>query len=295
MQIEAITNSIPSNTRIIDYLVLLKIRIVYLVIFSTWVGMVMAPQSIHPFIALIALACSAIGAGGASAINMWYDRDIDALMKRTQKRPLPSGYITPESALEIGVTLSFFSVLIMAFAVNYLTAFLLAFSIFFYSVVYTIWLKRATSQNIVIGGLPGAFPPLIGWAAVSNNISLESLVLFAIIFLWTPPHFWALSIKLKEEYKKANIPMLPITHGVKYTEQNIIYYSIALIITTIVPYFIGMSSYIYLIGALILGSKFIYKACTLHFIRSDPIELFKYSIFYLFLLFTFMIVDQLVY
>ncbi len=202
-----------AGTRVGDYIALLKPRVMSLVVFTGFAGLVVAPGSLHPLQAAVAVLCIAISAGAAGAINMWYESDIDALMERTRKRPIPAGRIAPNKALAFGVTLNVLPVLLMGLAVNWVAAALLAFAAGFYIFVYTIWLKRRTPQNIVIGGAAGALPPMIGWAAVTGSVSLESVALFLIIFMWTPPHFWALALYRKGDYAKAGVPMLPVVAG----------------------------------------------------------------------------------
>jgi protoheme IX farnesyltransferase len=279
-----------------DYYELLKPRVMSLVVFTAMVGMSLAPGQLHPFLMFVSILCVAVGAGAAGAINMWYDRDIDILMSRTKKRPIPMGRIKAADALGFGIVLACGSVLMMAFAANYLAAFLLAFSIFFYVVIYTIWLKRRTPQNIVIGGAAGAFPPMIGWIAVTGSVSYEALVLFLIIFLWTPPHFWALALYRSEDYTKAGVPMMPVVAGLKHTKMQILTYSILLVTMSIVPYFIGMASLLYLGIAVLLGGQFIWLALGVK--RSENIlkakNLFGFSILYLFLIFSAFAIDHFV-
>jgi protoheme IX farnesyltransferase len=279
-----------------DYYDLLKPRVMSLVVFTAMVGMFLAPGQLHPFLMFVSILCVAVGAGAAGAINMWYDRDIDILMSRTKKRPIPMGRIKAADALGFGIVLACGSVLMMAFAANYLVAFLLAFSIFFYVVIYTIWLKRRTPQNIVIGGAAGAFPPMIGWIAVTGSVSYEALVLFLIIFLWTPPHFWALALYRSEDYTKAGVPMMPVVAGLKHTKMQILTYSILLVAMSIVPYFIGMAGLLYLGTAMLLGGQFIWLALGVK--RSENIlkakNLFCFSIIYLFLIFSAFAIDHFV-
>ncbi len=274
-----------------EYLSLLKPRVMSLVVFTAFVGAHLAPGAIHPFLLLSAIICIALGAGASGAINMWYDRDIDALMRRTQHRPLPAGKIGPSDALGFGVVLAAASVITIGLATNYITAFLLAFTIAFYVFVYTMWLKRRTPQNIVIGGAAGALPPLIGWTAVTGTLSIEPFILFAIIFLWTPPHFWALALFQVQDYSKAHIPMMPIIAGIKSTKKQILLYSLLLTGTSLVPYFTGMCGIFYMYDAVGLGITFICLAIRLY--RHDDLaharQLFQFSIVYLFLLFTLMI------
>ena len=211
-----------------DYVALLKPRVMSLVVFTALVGLVVAPGGVHPFIGFTAILFIALGAGASGALNMWYDADIDAVMRRTAKRPVPSGRVEPGEALSIGIALSGISVVMLALATNLVAAGLLAFTIFFYAVIYTMWLKRWTPQNIVIGGAAGAFPPMIGWAAVTGGVSIESALMFALIFMWTPPHFWALALFMKSDYDDAGVPMLTVTHGRPATRRHIIAYTILL-------------------------------------------------------------------
>lgn len=276
-----------SESTILDFWQLLKPRIMYLVVFTAAAGIVAAPGSIHPFLALVSLICIALGSGAAGVINMWYDRDIDLLMDRTKNRPIPSGKVKVNSALEFGVTLGILSVFIMAIAINYLSAVLLAISMLFYIFVYTIWLKRRTSQNIVIGGAAGSFPPMIGWAVVTNSISWESLVLFLMIFMWTPPHFWSLSLNRSDDYVKASIPMFNIVYGPDKTRKNILYYSILLVLTSLMPALFLKKPLFYLPLAVIEGSIFIWYAVSIIRFKdyNSQRRMFSYSISYLFSLF----------
>lgn len=275
------------ESTILDFWRLLKPRIMYLVVFTAVTGMVVAPGSIHPFLALISLICIALGSGSAGAINMWYDRDIDLLMERTKNRPIPSGRVPAESALEFGITLGILSVFIMAIAVNYISAALLAISISFYVFVYTIWLKRRTPQNIVIGGIAGAFPPMIGWAAVNNSVSWESFILFLIIFMWTPPHFWALSLNRSKDYAKASIPMFNIVHGPEKTRRHILIYSVLLVLTSLLPALFLKKALFYLSMAIVGGCVFIWYAVSIMRFKDydSQKKMFSYSISYLFFLF----------
>ncbi len=278
-----------------DYIQLLKPRVMSLVVFTGWVGLMLAPGYIHPFIAFVSVLCIALGAGAAGAINMWYDRDIDAIMSRTQYRPLPAGKISPQDALTFGVVLSVISTWIMLTLVGWVPALLLAISILFYVFVYTMYLKRATPQNIVIGGAAGALPPMIGWACVSGDISWASFCLFLIIFMWTPPHFWALALYRHEDYAKAGVPMLPVTHGIRSTQWHILVYTLMMVPVTFLPYFLGFLGTIYLSCSLILGAGMIFlslKTMAKHYEKSAK-QLFVYSIFYLFLLFLAMVGEKL--
>lgn len=285
------------ESQIRDFWTLLKPRVMSLVVFTGWCGIFLAPGEIHPFIALIATCCIALGSGSAGAINMWLERFSDKKMKRTQNRPLPAGRMNPDTALEFGVLLSFASVFIMAFAVNYAAAFWLSVAILFYVFIYTLWLKPRTPQNIVIGGAAGAFPPMIGWAAVTGSVSLESVILFAIIFMWTPPHFWALSLYKSEDYARAGIPMLPVVSGISTTKHHILVYTILLVITSLLPSVIGMTQALYTASAVVLGALYLYSVLALYFrpLEAQARRSFGFSILYLFLLFTALIMDKVYY
>jgi heme o synthase len=279
-----------------DYFSLLKPRVMSLVIFTALCGLIMAPGSIHPLLAFIAVLCIAVGAGAAGCLNMWYEDKLDGLMTRTKTRPIPAGRILREEALTFGIMLSFLSVLVMTVAVDPLSAGLLLFTIFFYVVIYTMWLKPATPQNIVIGGAAGALPPVIAWAAVTHTVPLESLSLFLIIFMWTPPHFWALALLTQDDYTKAGIPMLPNTHGEIHTKRQIIYYAFVLVMVTYAPSVLGMGSAIYLTAVTLLNAVFLLMSFRLFNtdIKADKrpaIQLFMYSIFYLFTLFLILTLD----
>jgi protoheme IX farnesyltransferase len=284
----------PSRVR--DYYALLKPRVMSLVVFSGFAGMWVAPgfENMHPFLIAVAVLCLALGAGAAGAANMWYDRDIDAVMKRTSSRPLPMGLIAPDDALSFAIVLSVLSVLTMGVAINWMAAGLLAFANIFYVVVYTMWLKRRTSQNIVIGGAAGAFPPMIGWAAVTGTISIESVVLFAIIFMWTPPHFWALSLFANEDYKRANIPMLPITAGADHTRLQMLIYTLCLLPIALLPAFLGFSGWVYGLTAAGLSLFFIFTSLRVLLDKSERSArlMFGYSVFYLFALFLALMIDK---
>jgi protoheme IX farnesyltransferase len=280
-----------------DYIALMKPRVMSLVVFTALVGLVMAPGAMHPVMAVAAIALIAVGAGASAALNMWYDADIDALMSRTQDRPVPSGRVTPDAALTFGLWVSGLSVLSMAVMINYLSAALLAFTIFFYAVIYTMFLKRRTAQNIVIGGAAGALPPVIGWTAAANSVSIEPLIYFAIIFFWTPPHFWALALIKNDDYQAANVPMLPVTSGVKSTLTQIVLYAFLLFGVSLLPYALGFSGPFYASGAALLGGLFI-ALCVGLALASDKNRnrlagmTFAYSIFYLFLLFVLLPTDK---
>jgi len=280
-----------SSAMPLDYFQLLKPRVMSLVIFTALVGLLIAPGSINPLIGFVAILCISIGAGASGALNMWYDADIDSVMDRTAKRPIPSGKLDKPQALAFGVVLSFFSIAVMGLAVNWFSAFLLGFTIFFYAVIYTMWLKRSTPQNIVIGGAAGAFPPMIGWAAVTGSVSIESFVLFAIIFLWTPPHFWALALFRLKDYENAEVPMMPNAYGEPRTRLEILIYSILLGIVGILPGALGFASPVYGVIALLLGARFVqlgYKVWKDGNSNGDyehEKKLFKFSILYLFVIF----------
>lgn len=277
-----------------DFVALLKPRVMSLVVFTGVVGMLLAPGALHPVLAVVAILCIAVGAGAGGAINMWYDRDIDALMTRTRNRPIPAGRMAPNVALGFGITLAVASVSIMALAVNGVAAGLLAFTIFFYIVIYSMALKRRTPQNIVIGGAAGAFPPMIGWAAVNGDVTLASVVLFTIIFLWTPPHFWALALYKRGDYDKAGVPMLPVVAGRKSTAWQMLAYTVALLPVTLLPCVIGLSGAVYGAGALALGLVFMGYAISV--IRDtgerSARRMFPFSILYLFLVFVLLLVDR---
>ncbi len=278
-----------------DFIALMKPRVMSLVVFTTVIGMMMAPTMPHPVLMVIAIFAIAAGAGASGAINQWYDRDIDAIMKRTQSRPLPAGKVDPDEALTFGVIISLLSVLVLWFAANVLAAALLAFTIFFYAVVYSVWLKRSTPQNIVIGGAAGAFPPAIGWLAAGGGLTIEPLILFAIIFIWTPPHFWALALVKNEDYTKAGIPMMPVVAGARSTINQILAYSLVLAPFAVLPAVLGMASMVYGVVAAGLGAGFVFYAIRLKREASDAnaMALFKYSILYLFLIFLALGIDAL--
>ncbi|MDA8539277.1 heme o synthase [Alphaproteobacteria bacterium] len=280
-----------------DYIALMKPRVMSLVVFTALVGLVMAPGAMHPVMAIAAILLIAVGAGASAALNMWYDADIDAVMSRTQDRPVPSGRVTADGALTFGLWVSGLSVLSMAVMINYLSAALLAFTIFFYAVIYTMYLKRRTAQNIVIGGAAGALPPVIGWAAATNSVSIEPLIYFAIIFFWTPPHFWALALIKNDDYQAANVPMLPVTAGVKSTLSQIVLYAFVLFGVTMLPYGLGFSGLFYASGAAVLGGIFVALCLVLAFTGEKHRNrvagmTFAYSIFYLFLLFVLLPTDK---
>ena len=277
-----------------DFFSLLKPRVMSLVVFTAIAGLLAAPGNIHPFVAFVSIVFIALGGGASGALNMWYDADIDSIMSRTKSRPVPAGKISANDAKYFGIVLSAISVIMLGLASNWLAAFLLAFTIFFYVIIYTIWLKRTTPQNIVIGGAAGAFPPIIGWAVVSGNIGFESILMFALIFVWTPPHFWALAIYRKDEYAKESIPMLPVTHGVEFTKLQIVLYTIILFIVSVLPYVVLMSGEIYLFSSLILSTIFLYYSVNLYFSNDDEdaMKTFQFSIYYIFLIFLALLIDH---
>ena len=284
----------PSMAGVGDYVALLKPRVMSLVVFTALVGMLIAPVHVHPVLGFTALLCIAIGAGAAGALNMWYDADIDAVMTRTANRPIPAGRIAPNEALGFGVMLGVSSVVVLGLLVNWLAASLLAFTIFFYVLIYTVWLKRSTPQNIVIGGAAGAFPPMIGWAAATGGIGIESALLFLIVFFWTPPHFWALSLWRADEYARAGIPMLPVVAGLSETRRQIALYSFVLVPVALSPWLLGYAGIVYGATALVLGGLFVALALKLKASATEAAakSLFAYSVLYLFLIFALLLVDQ---
>lgn len=277
-----------------DYVELLKPRVMSLVVFSGYAGLAVAPGHLHPLRAAIAIAAIAVASGAAGAINMWYDRDIDALMKRTANRPIPQGRIAPSAALEFGTVLTVLAVFTMGLAVNWVAAGLLAAASAFYVFVYTVWLKRRTPQNIVIGGAAGAFPPAIGWAAVTGEVSLMPVLLFALIFFWTPPHFWALALFRNEDYRRAGVPMLPVVAGPRATKLQMLAYTVLLLPLALAPWFIGQASAVYAVGAALLGLNFLRHAVlVLRSGEDGPARrMFGFSIVYLFALFGLLIADH---
>ncbi len=288
-----------------DWLALLKPRVVSLVVFTGWIGLFLAPGRLHPVLAFTAILCIAVGAGAAGALNMWWERDIDALMHRTRRRPIPAGRIEPGAALGFGVALSVGSVLVLWLATNIAAATVLAVSIGFYVFIYTMWLKRRTPQNIVIGGAAGAFPALIGWAAVTGSIGVLPLLLFGIVFLWTPPHFWALSLYACKDYGRAGVPMLPVVAGARETRRQIFGYTLALSGVAVLPWWLGYTGALYGISAGFLSLGFVGFAWCVLRDRSDaagvsltddkPAKLtFRYSLAYLALIFVAVAADKLV-
>lgn len=280
-----------------DFITLIKPGVLLLVVYTAAIGLFLAPTALHPFLSFTVIFAISLGSAGAAAFNMWYDRDIDCIMKRTQNRPLPKGAISPNDALSFAILLSVTSVMLLFMATNALAATLLAFSIFFYAFIYTVLLKRYTSLNIVIGGAAGAFPPVIGWAAASNDIaSFEPWLLFALIFLWTPSHFWALALYRSQDYKAANIPMLPVTAGLQHTKYQIFVYSVLLVIASFGYAYLETLSALYITVVSILGGVYLYLAARL-FGNTKPaygMKLFGYSIFYLFALFTLFVLEAIV-
>jgi protoheme IX farnesyltransferase len=284
----------PSMAGVGDYLALLKPRVMSLVVFTALVGMVVAPVPMHPVLGFFALLCIAVGAGASGALNMWYEAEIDAKMKRTAGRPIPAGRLQPGEALAFGLTLAVGSVAFLGLMVNVLAAGLLAFTIFFYAVVYTMWLKPSTPQNIVIGGAAGAFPPMIGWAAATGGIGLESFLLFLVIFVWTPPHFWALSLYSIEEYRRAGIPMMPVVAGAAETRRQILLYSMLLAPVGALPWLFGYAGLLYGLTAIAGGVLMIAFALKLFQSPAEQAakQLFAFSILYLFVLFSVLLVEQ---
>lgn len=279
-----------------DYFALMKPRVMSLVVFTAYTGMVLAPGTIHPLIAFVAILCITVGAGSAAAINMWYDRDIDAIMKRTQKRPIVAGAVKPEEALAFGIITGVLSIIMTALCVNIISSILLSFTILYYIYIYTMWLKRSSIQNVVIGGVAGALPPMIGWAAVTGDVSWQSFSLFAIIFIWTPPHSWALALFRSDDYKNCGVPMMPVIKGALYTKKQIMFYSILMFFVSLAPYFLNISSELYLITAVIFGLVFLgYAAMLFKDNEKNQLakKLFWYSILYLFIIFFSLIAFKL--
>ncbi len=281
-----------------DFVALLKPRVMSLVIFTALVGMAVAPGKLHPVIAFASVLAIAVGAGASGALNMWYDADIDRLMARTARRPIPAGRVAPDEALTFGLVLSAFAVLTLGVAANWVAAALLAFTIFFYAVVYTMWLKRSTPQNIVIGGAAGAFPPMIGYAAVTGGANLESFALFLVIFMWTPPHFWALALVKSADYARAGVPMLPVVRGADRTRLEILVYSFALAPVALLPYALGTGGVGYCVVAALGGAAMIGLAVQVYRVREGrpaiaaAMRLFGVSILYLFALFATLLIER---
>jgi protoheme IX farnesyltransferase len=291
--------SAPATADWRDFVALTKPRVMSLVVFTGLAGLLAAPATIHPVLGFTAILCIALGAGAAAALNMWYESDLDALMKRTRNRPIPAGRMDRQSALHFGVGLGIFSVLLMGVATNWFAAAILAASILFYVLVYTVWLKRRTPQNIVIGGAAGAFPPVIGWAAAAGDVTLLPLLLFTLIFLWTPPHFWALSLFVRSDYAAAGVPMLPVVAGAKVTRQQIALYTLPMAAAAIAPWPLGLAGPLYGIAASALSAVFLALALRVLANRAaEPSEmkpekrLFAFSILYLFAIFGALVVDR---
>ena len=287
----------PSMAGAGDYLALMKPRVMSLVVFTALAGLVVAPGHMHPVLAFFALVCIAVGAGAAGALNMWYDADIDAVMTRTSDRPVPAGRVKPGEALAFGMVLAGFATVFLGLMINWLAAGLLAFTIFFYAVVYTMWLKRWTPQNIVIGGAAGAFPPMIGWTAATGGIGLESILLFLIIFFWTPPHFWALSLTRTEEYARAGVPMLPVVAGAAETRRQILLYALVLAPVGASPWLLGTAGLAYGAVAILGGAAMAALAFQLYrapAASAEPVarRLFCVSILYLFVLFAALLIER---
>ena len=283
-----------------DYFALLKPRVMTLVVFTAFVGLLAAPVSLHPFVGFTAILFIALGGGASGALNMWYDADIDAIMRRTQKRPIPAGKVTAGEAKSLGIALSGLSVIMLGLATNWFAAGFLAFTIFFYVVIYTMWLKRWTPQNIVIGGAAGAFPPMIGWAAATGGVSVESVLMFALIFLWTPPHFWALALFMRSDYDNAKVPMLTVTHGRKATRTHIFWYTVVLAVFALAAGFTTLGGPVYFLAAIVLNIQFLIGAYKIWRRDEDASEkdnfaverkFFKLSLAYLFLHFGAILIE----
>ena len=295
----------PQTSELSDWIALLKPRVMTLVVFTGLIGLLIAPGHLHTVLAFTAVLCIAVAAGACGAINMWYDRDIDAIMHRTRNRPIPAGRIEPDAALGYGITLAAGSVIVMGLAVNVVAALVLALSIVFYVFVCTMWLKRRTPQNIVIGGAAGAFPAVIGWASVTGSVDLVPLVLFAIVFFWTPPHFWSLALFANADYRRAGVPMLPVVAGARETRRQIVIYTVLLVPLSLAPWLMGFSGLVYGLSAIVLGLGFLVSVWRVATDRQDATGVsltndaparvaFKYSILYLFVLFGALAVDRLV-
>jgi protoheme IX farnesyltransferase len=282
----------PGEAGFGDYVALLKPRVMSLVVFTALVGLLVAPVSVHPVVAIASILFIALGAGASGSLNMWWDADIDAVMRRTAKRPVPAGTVAGGEALGLGLALSGIAVVMLWLASNMLAAGLLAFTIFFYAVVYSMWLKRLTPQNIVIGGAAGAFPPMIGWAVATGGVSIESALMFALIFMWTPPHFWALALFMKDDYSKAGVPMLTVTHGRKSTRAHVMVYTILLVPVAVGAAFTSIGGPVYLVISALLNAGFLYGAWRI-WRRDEAVaeadgyrvekQVFRFSLYYLFL------------
>ena len=287
--------SVSGQGEVRDYFALLKPRVMSLVVFTGIAGLAVAPGNLHPVLAAVAVLCIAVASGAAGAINMWYDRDIDAVMERTCQRPIPTGKVEPSEALAFGVILASGAVMLMFLATNAIAAGLLAAAVLFYVFVYTMWLKRRTTQNIVIGGAAGAFPPAIGWAAVTGDVGIEAAILFLLIFFWTPPHFWALALYRKDDYAAAGVPMLPVVHGVRETKRQMLLYTVLLVPLSLAPCFFSFAGWsVYGTVAAVLSLIFLALAVAVWQDESDRSakRMFGYSIFYLFGLFAILIADN---
>jgi len=286
-----------SEAGVADYVALLKPRVMSLVVFTALVGLMIAPVHVHPVLAFTSILCIAVGAGASGALNMWYEADIDALMSRTANRPIPRGRITPPEAATFGMTLAFFSVMTLGILVNWVAGGLLAFTIFFYVVIYTIGLKRWTAQNIVIGGAAGALPPVVAWAAATGSLAVEPLLLFLIIFFWTPPHFWALALFRSDDYARAGVPMLPVTAGPDATRLQILLYTIVLVAVAFAPWPLGYFDAVYGVVSLVLGAGMLGLSINVYRFRegreaaSATRRLFAFSILYLFALFATLLLE----
>jgi heme o synthase len=294
------TDEAAAPTRIRDYIELLKPRVMSLVVFTGLIGLMIAPVHIHPFEAALAVLAIALGSGASGAINMWYERDLDARMARTRNRPLPQGRVAPDDALGLGVLLSIFSLLLMSLATNFMAAALLAAAILFYVFVYTVWLKRRTPQNIVIGGAAGAFPPMIGWAAATGDVSAVGIALFLLIFLWTPPHFWALSLYRSDDYRRAGVPMLPVVAGPRETKRQMLIYTFVLLPVALAPTLLGAVGWLYGAVAAAMSLAFIGHALVVWRTADDETghpaarHMFRFSLLYLAVLFAALPIDQAV-
>mgnify|MGYP000114618133 len=299
---ETIIKTTSDQTDFGNYISLLKPRVMSLVVFTAAVGLIVAPGSMNVVLAFASVLFIALGAGASGSLNMWWDADIDSIMKRTQERPVPSGKVSANNAMLVGLWMSVLSVGMLGLASNWLAAALLAFTIFFYAVIYSMWLKRSTPQNIVIGGAAGAFPPMVGWVAASGSVSIEAIGMFMLIFMWTPPHFWALALFMNEDYSKAGIPMLTVTHGKKSTRNHILTYTVLLTPFSIGLAFTSIGGPIYFTLSIILSLMFLLGSLKL-FRRNEKIatednytderKLFKFSLFYLFLLFAALLIEAL--
>ena len=295
-----VTNTPPYEAELGDYYALMKPRVMQLVVFTAFVGMLAAPQSVHPVIGFASILFIAIGAGASGALNMWWDADIDAVMRRTANRPIPAGKVEPREALYLGAALSGLSVMMLGLAANILAAAMLAFTIFFYVVIYSMWLKRLTPQNIVIGGAAGAFPPVIGWIVATGSFSIEAWLMFALIFMWTPPHFWALALFMRSDYDDAEVPMLTVTHGRPSTRRHILIYTVLLVLLAIGTGFTAVGGYVYLTFAVILNAMFLLGAYRIWQRDEDDAEgdnyaverkFFRLSLYYLFLHFGAILIE----